>query len=148
LGKEASGTLEEETKIMPGSGNYQRVYWAGAAIMLMADVELRRRTHGQASLDSVLTGLAGLRDAADRPYSAKDLLAHMDAIANQQVFVELGMRHAHAAAFPELDQLYGELGLREDGRVQDAPAAKLSWIRDAVVRGRVPAKTLALFRVR
>lgn len=144
LGTQASGTLEEETKIMPTAGNYQRVYWAGAAIVLMADVQLRRRSHGQESLDSVLAGLAALRDAAERPYSAQDLLSQMDAIAKQQVFAELGILYARAASFPRLEPLYRELGVRDDGR--NAPAAPLSWIRDAVVQGRVPAKTLALFR--
>ena len=39
---------------MPFEHNYQRVYWAGAAIALMIDVELRERSHGELTVGEML----------------------------------------------------------------------------------------------
>ena len=40
------------------NGAFMRVYWEGAAIMLLADQRLRARTQGSQSLDTALDALA------------------------------------------------------------------------------------------
>ncbi len=42
------------------SGIYLRVYWAGAAMMLAADLQLRNQTGGRQSLDTALDQLSPL----------------------------------------------------------------------------------------
>ena len=44
-------TLAQATENMYRDGTYMRVYWEGAAMLLIADVRLRQMTAGKQSLD-------------------------------------------------------------------------------------------------
>ncbi|HEX2677797.1 MAG TPA: hypothetical protein VHM19_14190, partial [Polyangiales bacterium] len=97
LGREATGTLEDETRRMHHENNYARVYWAGAAIALMADVALRERSGGKLSLERVLAaGLGSCRNEADHAWSAREVIAELDAAAGTPVFAELTAQYLRA----------------------------------------------------
>jgi hypothetical protein len=135
-GRETDHSLADETRIMRVAGNYERVYWAGAAIALMADVELRRRTAGNATLDTVLAALTrGPR--FNRSVSARELLHMMDEIAGVPVFEATARRYLEGGGLPDLTELYRVLGLVNGsgvlGMQDDAP---LAWIRDAIMAKR------------
>ena len=51
-----------------------KIYWSGAAIALLADVELRRRSNGAESLDMVLDRLAQCCLPSDRAWSGPELI--------------------------------------------------------------------------
>jgi hypothetical protein len=133
LGRGAEQSLEQETQRMGHAHNYQIVYWAGAAIALMADVELRRVSAGQRSLDDVLAGLAKRRADFIDPVSATELLRVMDEIAGTPVFSLTAQRY-RSGPLPDLAELYAQLGLRacehEPCAAFDAP---LAWVRDAIM---------------
>jgi hypothetical protein len=135
-GRETDQSLAYETRIMRVAGNYERVYWAGAAIALMADVELRRQTAGKVTLDTVLAGLTrGQR--FNRAVSAHELLHVMDQIAGVPVFETTASRYMDGGGLPDLTELYRALGLVSSsgvlGMQDDAP---LGWIRDAIMAER------------
>ncbi|HEY2734444.1 MAG TPA: hypothetical protein VGI70_10695 [Polyangiales bacterium] len=136
LGRDADDGLAEETRRMAHAGNYQRVYWAGAAIALMADVEMRRRSEGRVSLDRVLAALTRDRVGAMRGVSADELVRAIDERAGMDVFQEIAARYLSApnARLPDLSALYRELGLLDDGDALAPPhAAPLAWVRAAIM---------------
>ena len=89
------------------------IYWSGAAIALMADVELRKQ--GQ-SLDSVLGRLRDCCLPSDKIWRGRELFDKLDELSNTSVFGNLYQRHANAPGIPDLSQLYQDLGIVPDGK--------------------------------
>ncbi|HKU38459.1 MAG TPA: hypothetical protein VJR89_09940, partial [Polyangiales bacterium] len=139
LGRDAPGDLASETLRMAYAPNYQTVYWAGAAIALMADVELRRRTGGKASLDTALAALAQRRELMATTATAQSLIDALDRVSGQTAFRDVAARYLQGEELPDLSALYGELGVRT------AERAPLAWIRDAIMAPRLPRAELPLF---
>ena len=131
-GKSADGSLREETERMPVAHNYERVYWAGAAIVLMADVELRRRSQGRQTLDTALAGLRGRPELMQRPIDAAGLMAALDRAVGAPVFRDTATPYLEGDAFPDLTSLYQQLGIGTDG-VATRGEAPLAWVRDAIM---------------
>ncbi len=127
-------TLAAESAAMHEHHTYHRVYWAGAAIALLLDVELRRRFPGRWCLDDAM-GLwhemhGGTRAGAAR---ATALMRAADRRIGQPVCAPLTQAHLSRADFPELTQTYAALGLRvEDGRVVLDDEAPLANVRRAI----------------
>lgn len=135
-------TLAQTARRMHHDRAYMRVYWSGAAIALMADVRLRRESHGRQSLDTVLEKLDGCCVTPDREWRALDLMKKMDELAGREVFVPLYRRWALDTAFPDLTDTYRALGVPGgDGKLarldDSAPEAD---IRRAIMAKRPPAE--------
>lgn len=146
LGRDAPGDLRSETRRMQHAANYQTVYWAGAAIALMIDVELRTRSQGKVSLDVALTGLSNRPEFMQRPASAQSLLAALDAAVSGQTCHDVAQRYLTGRELPDLRDLYGRLGLLETRpselaagvsprEVQRNPRADapLAWVAAAIM---------------
>jgi predicted metalloprotease with PDZ domain len=96
--------------------HYMRVYWSGAAIALIADVDLRRRSGGSVSLDTVFEQLSRCCLPSRRRWGARELMAKMDEIAGYRTFVPLYERYAMRPLFPDLEESYRHLGLEVNAR--------------------------------
>jgi hypothetical protein len=121
-----------------GENRTMRMYWSGAAVALLADLELRRRSAGRTSLDSVLAAFAACCLPSRRSWGGRELFERLDALSDTDVFTGLHDRHADSTRFPDLAAAYAQLGLEvDDGRVGliDAPRAAL---RDAIMAQRSP----------
>ena len=105
-------------------GETMRVYWAGAAFWLEADLALRARG---SSLDAVLADYAGCCLAEARFGDAEGFVAALDRVAGSAVFAPRFRRYAAARAFPDLGAAYDRLGLRREagGLHFDPPGAAL-----------------------
>jgi predicted metalloprotease with PDZ domain len=128
-------SLAEVSETMMRDRSFMRVYWSGAAIALLADVELRRRSKGAQSLD---TALAAFRDCclpADRSWSARELMRQLDRRTGTTVFMALYREHIDADGFPDLGALYGELGLQpmSETRLRLDPTAPGAAICEAIM---------------
>ena len=135
-GRDAEGSLRAETERMPYAHNYERVYWAGAAIVLMADVELRRRSQGRHSLDTALAGLRQWPELRLSSIDAAGLLSALDRATGTTAFRDAAAPFLEGDALPDLTKLYRELGLldaRGGERVQVRDDAPLAAIRDAIM---------------
>ena len=105
-------SLAEVSETMMQDRSFMRVYWSGAALALLADVELRQRSGGAQSLD---TALAALRDCclpADRSWTAHELMHRLDRLTGTEVFMGLYRTHVDSDEFPDLTGVYAELGLK------------------------------------
>jgi hypothetical protein len=118
-----------------GRATTMKVYWSGAAIALMADVELRRRSGGAESLDTVLDRLQQCCIPSDRTWSGPELFTKLDTLLDAPLFMPLYRRHANSAGFPDAHGLLEKLGVdyrRREVRLRDT--ADLARIRAAIMQ--------------
>ncbi|HVI59693.1 MAG TPA: hypothetical protein VM619_12600 [Luteimonas sp.] len=93
-------------------GATMRVYWAGAAYWLEADLALRARGR---SLDAVLGEYARCCLRGTGETAPADFVAALDRIAGDDTFSGLYARDAVSTAFPPIDDAYRRLGIARDG---------------------------------
>ncbi|MBX9400734.1 hypothetical protein K4L06_05375 [Lysobacter sp. BMK333-48F3] len=116
-----------------GRAGTMRVYWAGAAYWLDADVTLRRE-HGS-SLDRVLARYARCCLDGGAELSPEQFVAALDRAGGAGVFARLYRRHAALREFPAQQASYTALGLSvEDGRLQFSQRADAARLRAAIMR--------------
>ena len=110
-----------------------KVYWSGAALAMMADVELRERSGGSETLDDVMARLQACCLPSDRVWSGPELFATLDSLASHPVFMPLYRRYADTAGFPDVRPLFGRLGLSvAHDEVRIRKSAELADIRAAI----------------
>lgn len=123
--------LQPETQ---ATYDFRKIYWGGASYWLRVDVELRRRTSGHVTVDSVL---AKLRDE-DRErgvWTMSGLIERLDTLAGTPVFSSV-LHEAQRQEFPAFEDVLSELGVRGDGeRIELDDAAALADIRRAIFAG-------------
>ena len=107
-----------------------KIYWSGAAIALMADVELRKRSAGIESLDSVLGALQQCCLPSSRRWSGPRLFEKLDSFLDTPVFMPLYRQHANEQGFPDITPVLSDLGVvvGEDGSIRfdaDAPSTDI-----------------------
>jgi hypothetical protein len=94
-------------------GGTMRIYWAGAAYWLDADIALRTRHH--TSLDAVFDRYTRCCLDGSAEVAPEHFVATLDRVADADVFVRLYERYAADTAFPDVEPLLRTLGLERDG---------------------------------
>lgn len=113
-----------------------KIYWSGAAVALLADVELRERSGGRESLDSALDELQRCCLPSTRTWSGTELFSKLDSFVTEPVFMPLYRQYANSAGFPDVESALERLGVEVDGkgaRLHDD--AELAAIRNAISYG-------------
>jgi hypothetical protein len=136
-------SLADATERMYRTGAFLRVYWEGAAIMLLADQRLRSRTGGGQSLDSALDALQRCCLSPDVGWSGRDVLRKLDEVTGTTVFAELYEEYVRSAALPDVAEADRLLGLQvtADGKVVLLDEAPQRGARDAIMRRTERAST-------
>jgi hypothetical protein len=115
-------------------GGYMRVYWSGAAMLLIADMRLRARSDNRESLDTVLAAFAECCLDPDAEWTARQVFEKLDALSGSDVFRTLYDRYVDSPSFPDIDEVYAQLGLVAlGGKVELAATAPLVHVRDAIM---------------
>ena len=132
-------TLAQATESMYRDGTYMRVYWEGAAMLLIADVRLRQMTAGKQSLDTALAALNDCCAATDRAWSARELFDKLDEVTGTGVFSEIYDQHVASRNFPDLAQTYRALGVTigADG-IELSTGDREMHMRDAIMETGAP----------
>lgn len=117
-------TLWREARDVMRTGAFRRIYWAGAAWALEADLLLRERGR---TLDGLL--------AESRPrwsrrdvWHGRELLAECDAVLGEPLLLPLAERYGAQTAFEGFDELLRSIGVGFDHDLvlaEDAPRAAL-----------------------
>jgi hypothetical protein len=131
-------TLADATERMFRDGAFMRVYWEGAAMMLLADQRLRERSGGEQSLDSALAQLRACCLSPDAGWQARGLFERLDELTRTSVFSELYEAHVASTAFPRVAEAYRLLGLELDAEgesIRMLDTASQVAARDAIMRG-------------
>lgn len=132
-------TLSQTSEKMHQTRAYQRVYWGGAAIALLADVEMRLETGGTRGLDDAMKELRRCCGDAEHQWTSQALLERLDAWYGRPLFT----RTAHAVLdgrdFPDVEAAMARLGAHVglDGKIvldDEHPAAALRRAIMAPVR--------------
>lgn len=129
----APGLSPNEAARAPMRDARMKVYWSGASIALMADVELRNRSGGRETLDSVLGRLQDCCLPSTYAWSGAELFKKLDEFVEEPLFLDLYHQYANADDFPDARPLLGRLGVSvRDGAVALQDGAELSSIRIAI----------------
>ena len=112
----AGQNLAEESRTMHENAAYQRVYWGGAAIALLADVALRS---ADSSLDAAMRHLHRCCAHTPRIWPAEQVLQAMDEVpaspgestVARPSLMTLSGPILRSAGFPELLAIYRKLGV-------------------------------------
>lgn len=116
-----------------------KVYWSGAVLALAADLELRRSSGGQQSLDTVIVALGDCCLPSVRSWSGTELLEKLDELAGRAVFMPLYRQYGDTAGFPDYAPLFAELGLSVNrGRVVPGREVVQAALRDAILAPESP----------
>ncbi len=110
-----------------------KIYWSGAALALMADVELRRRSGGRESLDIVLGRLQRCCLPSPKTWSGRDLFTTLDTLIDEPLFMNLYHQYADTNGFPDVRPVLQKLGVATDDdgfRLLDN--AELAAVRTAI----------------
>jgi predicted metalloprotease with PDZ domain len=132
-------TLAQATESMYREDTYMRVYWEGAAMLLIADVRLRQMTAGKQSLDTALAALNECCAANDRAWSAHELVAKLDELTGAHIFGEIYDEHVASKRFPDLSQTYRALGITAgSGGLEFSDEGREGRLRDAIMNAGAP----------
>jgi len=106
-----SKTLAEASQTMMQDRSFMRIYWSGAAMSLIADVKLRRLSNNKKSLDSVLKLFKECCLSEAKWWTAYELMKKYDELSETTVFSELYNNNVYSKKFPNLNDVYQQLGL-------------------------------------
>jgi hypothetical protein len=113
-------------------GATMRIYWAGAAFWLDADLALRRE-RGR-SLDQVLAAYSQCCLREDSRTTPEAFIAALDRAGGGGTIARAYARHAAMTGFPSLDRDYAELGIETDGeQLRFSPDPAKARLRAAIM---------------
>lgn len=112
------------------------VYWGGALFMLLADLDIRARSRGRASLETCFRAV--LRQGGDTTmrWPRQRMLAACDAATGTGTMARLSQRYVSMAGPLDLDALWRDLGVRllGDGVAFDDTAPRAA-LRQSITQG-------------
>jgi hypothetical protein len=116
-----------------------RTYWGGAMFCLMADVDIRRRTHNAKGLQDAVRAIARASGGLKAEWPIERVLHTGDAAVGTTSLEDLYARMKNSAYAPDLVTFWRELGVTADGAtVRLTDEAPLADVRHAIMRGDKP----------
>ncbi len=118
---------------LDGTRSWGRLYWGGAMFALVADVELRKQTHGKMGLREALR--ATIRDGGHNgaAWSIQRFMAACDAATGTSVLSEQYARWSRTPVTVDLIGLWRDLGVvSTNARVTFDDSAPLAHIRKSI----------------
>jgi len=91
-----------------------KIYWSGAALALLADLEIRERSAGHDSLDAVLGRFQACCLPSKRRWSGVEFLTRLDTMLDEPVLIPLYEQHADTPGFPEYEEAIRNERLRTE----------------------------------
>ena len=134
-------SLQDSARDMHASHDFRRIYWSGAAFWMTVDVDLRRDSHNQLSLDVALSRFRDCCLPAYKRWAPDVFVAKLDALLGTHTIAARYREFADMRRFPDWKKVYSALGIRDAGGHlildTDAPDAAL---RDAIMAPRAASK--------
>ena len=127
------GLPERGDKGLNDTSNVDRRYWGGAMFCLMADVEIRRRTHNRFGLKHALRAVLEAGGTLKDTWDIERVLDIADRAVGVPVLRELFPTWKDKSVAPDLDRLWAELGVRKaSDAIRLLDSAPLSAVRRAI----------------
>lgn len=119
-----------------GTRSIGQMYWGGAVWCLLADIELRQKTHNHAGFQDAMRAVVKAHATADSDFSTEQALALGDKALNVDVLVPLYHRFSIGPTNVDLENLWRRLGIiRAPGSVRFDETAPLAYIRRSIEVG-------------
>jgi hypothetical protein len=116
-----------------------RTYWGGAMFCLMADVDIRRRTHNARGLQDAVRAIARASGGLKADWPIERVLHTGDAAVGTTSLEDLYARMKDSNWAPDLPALWHDLGVASDGEtVRLTDAAPLAAIRHRIMAAPAP----------
>jgi hypothetical protein len=113
-----------------------RTYWGGAMFCLLADVDIRRRTHNRLGLQDAVRAILNASGGLTVDWPIERVLRTGDAAVGTSTLEDLYAQMRDAPVSPDLPRLWHELGVGPAGTsVRLTDDAPLASIRLAIMRG-------------
>jgi hypothetical protein len=114
-----------------------RTYWGGAMFCLLADVDIRRRTHLRFGLQDALRAVLRESGGLASDWPIERVLRSGDAAVGTKTLEDLYAQMKDTAVAPDLMTLWRELGVLPQGdSVTLSDSAPLAEVRRAIMRPR------------
>jgi len=129
---------------------YGEIYWGGAIVALLADVEIRRKTAGARGLEDGLRAVLAAGGDASEVWPLDRTLQVSDRGCGVEALIPLARAHARNARRVDLKAVWQSLGIvAHDGGVSLRSDAPLASVRERIVFGdAITPSTLAHAKVR
>jgi predicted metalloprotease with PDZ domain len=128
------GSLAQATR--NGRGSTMRVYWSGAALLMMADIQLRYKSGGVQSLDTALNALSDCCMENGVTWRARDMFVQLDRLTGTEVFMDIYNDNVHTSDFPDITPIWENLGIQtRRNKVKLTEDAPLAGVRVAIMNG-------------
>jgi hypothetical protein len=117
-----------------GTEDWGQTYWGGALFWLLADVQIRERSHLRLGLPDALAGILAKGGDIRAGWPLARALAAGDAAVGMSVLSDLDRQYGEAPGTVDLDALWARLGARLRGRnaVDYDDSAPLASVRRAI----------------
>ena len=126
-------SLAQLSPRMRENRSFMRVYWSGAWYLLSVDIELRRRSGGEQSLDTALAALN--RCCADASMSARSIATRLDSLTGEELFMPMFRQAADSYELPRFEERFAALGIEVvDGEVRLDETHPQAQLRRAIAR--------------
>ncbi len=114
-----------------------RIYWGGALYCMLADLEIRQRTHNRRSLDDALRAIVAAGGTLANTWPLERALRVGDEAVGVPVLVPLRNKMGNAPVAVDLDAWWRRLGIaRAHGRIVFDDGAPLAAIRRSITAPR------------
>jgi hypothetical protein len=125
-----------ETRGLEHYRNIRAVYWGGAVVALLADVEARRRAPGAPGLEHALRAMVAEGWDSRSFVLPSDAIALVDAKLGAPILASLAAAYTEHGSPVPLDAVLSELGIERKGKaVLLHEDAKLAAVRRAIMYG-------------
>ena len=110
-----------------------RTYWGGALFCLLADIEIRQRTHNRKGLQDALRAIVAAGGNIEQSWPLERALRIGDAAVGITVLSELYRKMRTDPVTPDLSELWAQLGIElRDGEIRFDDRAPLADVRRAM----------------
>jgi hypothetical protein len=131
------GQPEDGDAGLDTTDTWGRRYWGGALFWFVADVEIRKQSHGARSLDDALRAVNRAGGNVSRRWDLDRVLALCDGAAGAAVLVPLHRSWGKSPVRVDLGAMWKALGVaRVAGKMVYDDAAPLAAVRRGIVTGR------------
>lgn len=114
-----------------------RTYWGGALFCLVADVEIRKKTHDRKGLQDALRAVVAAGGTVDQDWPLEKVFAVGDEATGTRVLTEMYAKWGREPVRVDLDGLWRQLGVRRSGGGVELDAkAPLAKVREGITARR------------
>ncbi len=97
-------------------GAWRRMYWGGAIVMMLTDLEIRKRTENKLGLEDALRAVLDAGGNDGEHWTLEQVVQAMERVVPKGWLLEWFKHHHESAATFDLDAIWKRMGVRIDGK--------------------------------